>query len=272
MNAIIDPREPFRCWACQRERFGDRIEAGGVLICAGCNNLEPCPIATPQEPASAPEALVTSATPSREPDAPAAQTQSPVLGADAGDSTWSALNLTADRALKHFGAHVRIMKLIEEMGELQSELAKSLIGHKRASDAKVIDEIADVFITLESVAIAFGFEAVEAVIPHKLDRLSAAIAGAEQPFASLPARAPEPPPGQPIAVQGAPLTLEQAFGRWPGTETDAELLAALRAAEAPLAALSREDLEAIRTGLQEVVSGLGKISQRIGRLLEEGRR
>ncbi len=44
MNAVIDPREPFICWACTRERTGDRIAAGGVLICAACNNLEPCPV------------------------------------------------------------------------------------------------------------------------------------------------------------------------------------------------------------------------------------
>lgn len=114
---------------------------------------------------------------------PGDETEDEILAAlkNDHDGVWSALNLMAGEALELWGTKVRVTKLIEEMGELQSELAKTLIGHKRASDAKVINEIADVFITLESVALAFGFERVEASIPAKLDRLAAAIAEGKKP-------------------------------------------------------------------------------------------
>lgn len=113
------------------------------------------------------------------------------------EHVWPALNLLADQALQRWGRDVRIVKLFEEMGELQAELAKVVIGHKRADTARVIDEIADVFITLESVAIAFGFDAVETAIPGKLDRLARALAkddSAPPPAPLLPAQLATPQP------------------------------------------------------------------------------
>jgi NTP pyrophosphatase (non-canonical NTP hydrolase) len=149
-NAPVQPASEERVWAscgCS-EKHVDGCHAAGL-------DLRMSDLARFQKPASA-----------------------SVAAADADDHVWSSINLLAGQALATWGRDVRIAKLFEEMGELQSELAKVLIGHKRADESRVVAEIADVFITLESVAIAFGFERVEAAIPGKLDRLARAIAEA----------------------------------------------------------------------------------------------
>jgi len=79
------------------------------------------------------------------------------------------------RALDHFGFSVRALKFLEEVGELQSELAKVLLAHKRANTSKVIDELADVLITIESMVHALGRHHVDAAVARKLERLEAAI-------------------------------------------------------------------------------------------------
>lgn len=188
-------RHEGRC-AMRRERG-----VGGAYECVFCANeqtasalLEPTQdlaAAAVPEPAQTPPATthaVEAAKPPIQPEDGSSARVSP----ESADHVWSALNLMAGKALERFGFNVRAMKLLEEMGELQSELAKKLLGHKRADDAKVIDEIADVFITLESVACAFGFDAVEAAIMVKLDRLGAAIADNRYPaLFNEPPRSPE---------------------------------------------------------------------------------
>lgn len=77
---------------------------------------------------------------------------------------------TYEKAVEHFGKVPQMVKAIEEMGELSTEIARNIIG-VYLDDEKMIDEVADVTIMMKQLAIIFGEKAVEDRIEFKLTRL-----------------------------------------------------------------------------------------------------
>lgn len=55
------------------------------------------------------------------------------------------------RAVKHFGQDSQIVKLIEELAELQQMLCKFLISDSKFERGKLIDEMADANIMIEQI-------------------------------------------------------------------------------------------------------------------------
>lgn len=74
------------------------------------------------------------------------------------------------RALDTWGEEAQINMAHEELGELQSELARLWRGRSTGED--VIDEIADVQIMMGQLAVVFGEKAVEEAVTRKMDRLN----------------------------------------------------------------------------------------------------
>ena len=72
--------------------------------------------------------------------------------------------------LERFGPVPQTMKAIEEMAELIKELSKDINDHL-SNNAPVIDEIADVQITLWQMQILYGVDSVQDRIQFKLNRL-----------------------------------------------------------------------------------------------------
>ena len=77
---------------------------------------------------------------------------------------------TYEKAIEHFGKVPQMVKAIEEMGELSTEIARNIIGVYPADD-ELIDEVADVTIMMRQLSIIFGEKAVEDRIEYKLTRL-----------------------------------------------------------------------------------------------------
>jgi NTP pyrophosphatase (non-canonical NTP hydrolase) len=70
-----------------------------------------------------------------------------------------------------FGRTSQVVIAIEEMAELTVALTQSFF-RERHEKAKVIEEIADVLIVCEQLALMYGERDVQAVIDKKLERLS----------------------------------------------------------------------------------------------------
>lgn len=79
-----------------------------------------------------------------------------------------------EKAIENYGKVPQMVKAIEEMGELSTEIARNIIGVYPADD-KMIDEVADVTIMMRQLAIVFGEKAVEDRIEYKLTRLKGRI-------------------------------------------------------------------------------------------------
>lgn len=87
-------------------------------------------------------------------------------------------------ALMRWGETKAFVKTIEELAELQVELAKG-IGHShpltqvdgfdKARREKVVDEIADVLIMAHRMRLMFGVELVDVRMAYKLYRLEKAL-------------------------------------------------------------------------------------------------
>ena len=73
------------------------------------------------------------------------------------------------RAIDHFGAEKQIMKAIEEMAELTTELAR--FRNNRGMAINILEELADVSIMVEQMCLIFGKELVENHIAIKQRRL-----------------------------------------------------------------------------------------------------
>lgn len=71
--------------------------------------------------------------------------------------------------LEHYGDTHQIIKTIEELGELQSALARWL-NKERVSREDVITEIADVKIMAEQMAWHFGKNEVDKEVWRKIER------------------------------------------------------------------------------------------------------
>lgn len=72
-------------------------------------------------------------------------------------------------AINHFGVEANIDKALEEMGELTTELSRRRLA--RYDKEKVVEEIADVMITVEKLRIIFGGSLVDEIVEEKLARL-----------------------------------------------------------------------------------------------------
>lgn len=78
-------------------------------------------------------------------------------------------NSVISEAVKHYGDESRKLIAIEECAELINALAKESRGRSTADD--IIEEIADVIIACEQLAIIYGTGAVNQEIVRKCKRL-----------------------------------------------------------------------------------------------------
>ena len=72
-------------------------------------------------------------------------------------------------AIDHYGEQHQKLKTIEELGELQTELARE--QDNRTTPKKVITEIADVMLMIEQLVLIYGLDAVKAEFERKKNRL-----------------------------------------------------------------------------------------------------
>lgn len=76
-----------------------------------------------------------------------------------------------DLAICCFGEDSQLLMAVEEMSELQKEICKKFRHNKDASNPELVDEVADVLITVHQVARMCGVEAVNKRISYKIGRL-----------------------------------------------------------------------------------------------------
>ena len=74
-----------------------------------------------------------------------------------------------EKAIELWGVPAQVMMVMEETGELLSALGK--FDRRRASEADVITELADVAILVEQMAIVFGLDDFKKEKERKLERL-----------------------------------------------------------------------------------------------------
>lgn len=78
---------------------------------------------------------------------------------------------TLERAIAHYGEHMQMVVAMEEMSELQKELAKAIRG--KPNRKAIAEEIADVEIMLEQIKIMFKSDcAVKLWKIQKIERLN----------------------------------------------------------------------------------------------------
>lgn len=73
-------------------------------------------------------------------------------------------------AIKSYGEYAQETMLFEEMAELQNAICK--VRRNRATADDVCEEIADVIIMCNQMALIYGKEKVDVQIQHKLLRLA----------------------------------------------------------------------------------------------------
>jgi NTP pyrophosphatase (non-canonical NTP hydrolase) len=79
------------------------------------------------------------------------------------------------RAIDHFGVTTQTWKLIEEIGELLTEIAREHTG--RGDKTAIREELADTTVMCEQMRIIYGGRDVDAWIENKLERLERRIDG-----------------------------------------------------------------------------------------------
>lgn len=84
------------------------------------------------------------------------------------------------QALNKWGTESQIMKLFEEIAELQNAICKYI--RKRNNIYDVATEIADVQIMAEQMSILFGKELVNSEKERKFERLKKRLGTAEKPI------------------------------------------------------------------------------------------
>lgn len=75
-----------------------------------------------------------------------------------------------ERALEAWGRDAQEVHAIEELSELTTALTQHVRG--RADDDEVVDEIADVLIVANQLALIYGEAEVESRIDYKINRLN----------------------------------------------------------------------------------------------------
>ena len=76
---------------------------------------------------------------------------------------------TLVHAINHFGVEHQTKQALQEMGELIVELERR--DTERFDRDHVVEEIADVIVTIGQLRIIYGAERVDKIIDQKLDRL-----------------------------------------------------------------------------------------------------
>lgn len=66
---------------------------------------------------------------------------------------------TLEKAIKLYGPLSQVIKLFEEMAELQKEICKNVFG--KHNDINIAEEIADVQIMLDQMSIIYYYESIE---------------------------------------------------------------------------------------------------------------
>lgn len=74
-----------------------------------------------------------------------------------------------DVAVDTFGSHKQMTKAIEEMAELQKELAKNILGVD--NEDAIREEIADVLVTMQQMVYLFDINGFEQIKQQKINRL-----------------------------------------------------------------------------------------------------
>lgn len=78
-----------------------------------------------------------------------------------------------EKAISHYAEAHQVIKAVEEMAELTNELAKATTDSSRTTLEKIADEIADVTIMMEQLAIMFNInQHVQDRIDYKVKRLA----------------------------------------------------------------------------------------------------
>ena len=75
------------------------------------------------------------------------------------------------KAIQLNGSMIQMMKTIEEMSELSTELARFVTKPDGKSNNKIIEEIADVFITVSQMAMIHDWQKVEEKVAEKVKYL-----------------------------------------------------------------------------------------------------
>lgn len=81
-------------------------------------------------------------------------------------------------AVKHYGVENQLLKTVEEMGELQRAIARTLIDSNVNDEpdmeliANLIEETADVWIMVKQMTLILGVDVVTAEEDRKLRRLA----------------------------------------------------------------------------------------------------
>ncbi len=88
------------------------------------------------------------------------------------------IDLVCKRAIEHFGKMHQIKKCMEELHELYNEftvyrvdMSDEFVFDDKIDQTKIIDEIADVFITIFQMVLIFDGDAIGERVEFKLDRL-----------------------------------------------------------------------------------------------------
>ena len=74
-------------------------------------------------------------------------------------------------AIKHYGHASQVLKTFEECGELLNALAKYYTDPPRSTKEDVIEELADVSIMIDQMALEFGLSEFLAERAYKIKRL-----------------------------------------------------------------------------------------------------
>ena len=72
-------------------------------------------------------------------------------------------------AIESWGLDKQVLMVMEESGEMLNALAKHSRG--RSTNKEIVTELADVWILMEQMAVAFGWDEFQAEKEYKLQRL-----------------------------------------------------------------------------------------------------
>jgi NTP pyrophosphatase (non-canonical NTP hydrolase) len=83
---------------------------------------------------------------------------------------FDALESFAQSALMNFSQKQQMVKTVEELGELTTQLCKRINESPKSDTAQIVDEIADVLVMVVQMREVFGREAVDTRVLFKLNR------------------------------------------------------------------------------------------------------
>lgn len=84
------------------------------------------------------------------------------------------IEILSPLAVTKWGKRAQVTKTIEELAELQVQLAK-IINNSPTTAEAIVDEVADVLIMAHQMRINFGCDIIDKRIVYKLNRLAKAL-------------------------------------------------------------------------------------------------